>query len=96
MTEMNDMSRRIRLDASRLTNREDMGIYMKEAFSLPDYFGRNLDALRDCLEEVAEETEIVLDRDCVQTICENPYAYKVLLVIGRAAENNPYLHILFR
>lgn len=90
------MAKRIRIDADRLTNREDMGIYMKQAFNLPDYFGRNLDALKDCLEEVEEETDVVLDRECIRTMCEEPYAYKVLLVLGRAAENNPNLHILFR
>lgn len=90
------MAKRIRIDASRLTNREDMGIYMKQAFNLPDYFGRNLDALKDCLEEVEDETEIVLDRECIKLMCQEPYAYKVLLVIGRAAENNDNLHILFR
>ena len=90
------MAKRIRIDAARLTNREDMGVYMKQAFNLPDYFGRNLDALKDCLEEVDEETDVVLDRECIEIMCANPYAYKVLLVLGRAAENNPNLHILFR
>ena len=90
------MTKRIRLDASRLTNREDMSDYMKQAFEFPEYFGRNLDALKDCLEEVSEETDIVLDRECIGIMCEEPYAYKVLLILGRAAENNPNLHILFR
>ncbi len=90
------MAKRIRIDAARLTNREDMGVYMKQAFSLPEYFGKNLDALKDCLEEVDEETDVVLDRECIKIMCANPYAYKVLLVLGRAAENNPNLHILFR
>lgn len=90
------MSKRIRLDGCRLTNREDMSTYMQQAFSFPDYFGRNLDALKDCLEEVSEETDIVMDRECIRIMCDNPYAYKVLLIIGRAAENNPNLHILFR
>jgi ribonuclease inhibitor len=90
------MAKRIRIDAARLTNREDMGVYMKQAFSLPEYFGKNLDALKDCLEEVDEETDVVLDRECITIMCGNPYAYKVLLVLGRAAENNPNLNILFR
>lgn len=90
------MAKRIRLDADRLTNREDMSDYMQKAFSLPEYFGRNLDALNDCLEDVDEEYYIVLDRECIRKICSDPYAYKVLLAMGRAAENNPFLHILFR
>jgi ribonuclease inhibitor len=91
-----NMSRRIRLDGSRLTNREDMSTYMQSLFGFPEYFGRNLDALKDCLEEVSEEVYIVMDHECISAMCGNPYAYKVLLIIGRAAENNPNLHILFR
>ena len=42
----------IRLDGSRITNRKDMAVYMKEIFSFPETFGGNLDALHDCLSEV--------------------------------------------
>ena len=90
------MRRRIWLNGSRLCNRSDMSDYMSEVFNFPDYFGRNLDALHDCLEEVDEEVDVVLDRECVKTMCSNDYAYKVLLILGRAAQNNPNIRILFR
>ena len=34
--------------------------YLMEALNLPDYYGKNLDALYDCLCEIGVETEIVL------------------------------------
>lgn len=34
--------------------------YLKEVFDFPDYYGKNLDALYDCLCEIGIETEIVL------------------------------------
>ena len=34
--------------------------YLKDALNFPDYYGKNLDALYDCLCEIGEETEIVL------------------------------------
>ncbi len=34
--------------------------YLKEALDFPDYYGKNLDALYDCLCEIGVETEIVL------------------------------------
>lgn len=34
--------------------------YLKEALSFPDYYGKNLDALYDCLCEIGVETEIIL------------------------------------
>ena len=84
------------IDLKNAKTRAELYDRLEKILPLPEYFGRNLDALKDCLEEVEEETDIVLDRECITTMCEEPYAYKVLLVLGRAAESNPNLHILFR
>ena len=32
--------------------------YLKEALNFPDYYGKNLDALYDCLCEIGIETQI--------------------------------------
>ena len=55
--------------------------YLKEVFNFPDYYGKNLDALYDCLCEIGVETEIILingegvSRDLIDTFadasCEN-------------------------
>ena len=34
--------------------------YLMEMLNFPDYYGKNLDALYDCLCEIGEDTEIVL------------------------------------
>ena len=40
--------------------------YLKEILNFPDYYGKNLDALYDCLCEIGAETEIVLiNSECV-------------------------------
>ena len=40
--------------------------YLMEVFDFPDYYGKNLDALYDCLCEIGVETEIVLvNSECV-------------------------------
>ena len=34
--------------------------YLKEALNFPEYYGKNLDALYDCLTEIGVETKIKL------------------------------------
>ena len=50
----------IRLDANKLQTKTDAHPYLKEMLSFPDYYGKNLDALYDCLCEIGIETQIVL------------------------------------
>jgi RNAse (barnase) inhibitor barstar len=90
------MSNSYYIDLTGVENRTELHDRIEQGLPVPEWYGRNLDALKDCLEEVDEETDVVLDRECITIMCENPYAYKVLLVLGRAAENNPNLNILFR
>lgn len=48
----------IELDGRKI--RKESHDYLKEELSLPDYYGKNLDALYDCLTEIGTETEIHL------------------------------------
>ena len=45
--------------------------YLMEALNLPDYYGKNLDALYDCLTEIECEIEIInasfVDKDIIDT-----------------------------
>jgi RNAse (barnase) inhibitor barstar len=45
--------------------------YLMEALDLPDYYGKNLDALYDCLTEIECEIELVnageVDEDIIET-----------------------------
>ena len=45
------------LDARRFKGRSRAHAYLKEALRLPDYYGKNLDALYDCLGDIGEEIQ---------------------------------------
>ena len=48
--------------------------YLKEVFPLPDYYGKNLDALYDCLCEMECEIELInpedVDKDILDTFVD--------------------------
>ena len=54
--------KRIELDFSKCMDRSDVHTYLKEQFGFPDYYGNNLDALHDCLEEMTD-VEIVVENE---------------------------------
>ncbi|MDD7679898.1 hypothetical protein FYJ51_06230 [Erysipelotrichaceae bacterium Oil+RF-744-GAM-WT-6] len=89
------MKRMIELDPEKIRDKTSMSEYMTQTF-FPDQRITNLDALRDSLSELEDDTAIVLTPAAVHAICQNPYAYKVLMVLGKSAEENPHLRIQFR
>lgn len=47
------------LDGKKMLSREDAHVYLQEVFAFPQHYGKNLDALSDCLAELGEiEAEI--------------------------------------
>ena len=52
----------IRLAPENFKTRETAHTYLKEILHLPDYYGRNLDALYDCLCEIITKTTITVPR----------------------------------
>ncbi|ALF47054.1 barstar family protein [Campylobacter concisus] len=51
------------LDAKKMLEKEKMHEYIAKKFELPEYYGRNLDALFDSLCEISEPTFIKLKNE---------------------------------
>lgn len=52
----------IELDAEKLNDRKESHIYLAKKLNFPDYYGRNLNALYDCLTEL-DKTVILFENE---------------------------------
>ena len=72
------------LDCAELSaSRERAHAHLKSELQLPDYYGKNLDALYDCLTSEAEGLEIVLES--AGLLEGNRFAAKIAETIAQAA-----------
>ena len=84
------------LDAKRFKGRSRAHAYLKEALHLPDYYGKNLDALYDCLGDIGEETVIVVPEVIQKKEYLGEYGKIMLRVFKDAAEQNEMLKVVFK
>ena len=82
---------RILLDASKMTETAAAHEYLMEQLPLPEHYGKNLDALYDCLTELGETEIQFVNLDAAG----DSYFSRVLSVFQEAREENPRLHLSF-
>ena len=82
------------IDGAAIENREQLHDALTAQLALPEYYGRNLDALYDCLTEVAESCTIEL-RDPERLFAHlGLYADVLQTVLRDASDDNPRLHLI--
>ena len=81
----------IHLDGRRMCSRAEAHAYLQEALSLPDYYGKNLDALYDLLTERGEPTEIILEHFGQMHDGLGRYAKLMAATFSQAAQHNEAL-----
>ncbi len=83
----------ITLDINEFKGKKKAHNYLKKALRLPDYYGKNLDALYDCLGEIGEETVIVVPASIQKKEYLGEYGKTMLTVFQDAAKENEALTI---
>ena len=87
---------RYRVDLRNIYTREALHNRLKESLDLPYYYGRNLDALMDCLTDFREDCEIEFTglSELVKNLME--YGERLLTTLHRASFENRHLTLVFR
>ena len=74
-------------DFARLGTPDAVYDYLSEELQLPSYFGRNLDALHDCLTDISAPTRLIL------TGTASPCGAQFIRVFRDAARQNRNLSV---
>lgn len=90
------MKRTVFLNADRLMNAEEAQPYLEQAFSFPSWYGRNLDALHDCLCDIHETTEIIIEGAVSADRKKGTYLDQVIRVADDCADENSCLHVFLK
>lgn len=81
------------LDGESITSRSQLHDILEESLNLPEWYGRNLDALYDCLTDMQEEIEVHLIQMPALEANLGRYAQLLLKVMRDASEENSVLQI---
>ena len=79
------------IDCSKIRAKEDLHRIFREALSFPACYGNNLDALHDCLTDIAGKVRL-LDWETAESNL-GPYGKKASKVIAAAALHNTNLDL---
>ena len=83
------------IDLSKVKTREELHDLLQEELPLPEYYGRNLDALYDVLTSVCEPMEIqILNFSEAEGLPEG-YMDSFLELCEEVQEDNPLVRIYF-
>ena len=86
----------VQLDGKRMASRAALHDHLAQQLQLPDYYGRNLDALYDLLTEQAEHTIIELLNQDVMLASLGSYGEILIETLEQAMDENPNLTFLVK
>ncbi len=83
----------IELDCGKITTAQQLHEALAEALHFPRWYGRNLDALFDCLTECRTDRELILYNWHTLQYVLKDYSEKTLYVFKCACDENPHFSV---
>ncbi len=88
--------RELRLYETDFPDARSVHDYLAEHLGFPSYYGANLAALQDCLEDLEDPVSIVVERVDEDHWDERPWFGRICDVLIRAAREGDVLHLSIR
>ncbi len=85
--------KRVTINGNEVTIISEIHDILSEALSFPEWYGRNLDALHDCLTDISEDTEIYISAYSRLEGSMGRTAKTLRRVIAEASEENPHIKL---
>jgi len=82
------------LDGRLMSDRSVIHDYLKQQLALPDYYGRNLDALYDLLTDRKDPLTVTIQHTAELANALGGYGVSLLVTFREAAEENPKLELI--
>lgn len=87
--------RKITIDCLKISDKEELHDTLAKALNFPDWYGKNLDALYDCLTSIFEEITITIENFSVLEKNLGSYAAAFMKVMKKADEDNERITVVF-
>ena len=85
--------KQITMDCENITTSAQLHMAISQALAFPEYYGKNLDALFDCLTEICDDTELILLNWHKLEYTLKDYSGKLLYVFHCACKENSQLTV---
>jgi len=82
------------LSGFEITSKGALHTHLALELDLPEWYGRNLDALYDCLTDLKNDVRIILPDFPILEEQLGRYAQALLSTLKDAAAENPHIHII--
>ena len=89
------MGERMRiLNGKKMDTKEHAQRHIEQRLRFPEWYGRNLDALHDCLGQIAQPTTILVRNSRYLRENLGEYGARMVTVLRESAKENPNIRLI--